>query len=65
LYNYGDSRPLTRDEMAFQLEIYYRFLKEGRIQGVIACANTVADVELEAVDYFRRWLAEHGDETLG
>ena len=65
LYNYGDSRPLTRDEMAFQLDIYYRFLKEGRIPGVIACANTVADIELEAVDYFRNWLAEHGDETLG
>ena len=64
LYNYGDSRPLTCDEMAFQLEIYYRFLKEGRIQGVIACANTVADVELDAVDYFRSWLAEHGDEPL-
>ena len=64
LYNYGDSRPLTRDEMAFQLEIYYRFLKEGRIQGVIACANTVVDVELEAVDYFRNWLKEHGDEPL-
>ena len=65
LYNYGDSRPLTRDEMAFQLDIYYRFLKEGRIDGVIACANTVADVDLEAVAVFKNWLREHGDETLG
>ena len=39
-------------------------LLAGQIQGVIVCANTVADVGLEAPEYLRQWLAEHGQEEI-
>ena len=62
LYSYGDCKPLTSDEMKFQLDLYYRFLLEDRIKGVIVCSNTIADTGLEAPEYFRKWMFEHGNE---
>ncbi len=64
LYNYGDCRPLSVDEMQSQLSLYRELLLSGKIQGVIVCSNTVADVGLEAVEYFRKWLREHGQEAI-
>lgn len=64
LYNFGDCRPLTAAEMNGQLAVYYDYLRSGRIEGVIVCANTVADVPLEAVDCFRAWFRQHADEPL-
>ena len=64
LYSYGDFRPLTLEEMKFQMELYYRFLKAGKIKGVIVCSNTIADTGLEAPEYFRQWMLEHGDEEI-
>ena len=64
LFNYGDSCPMTLDEMKFQMELYYKFLKEKKIQGVIVCSNNIVDTGLEAPEYLRQWLAEHGGEEL-
>ena len=63
LYDYGDIRPVTRAEMEFQLALYRRLFLERKIQGVIVCSNTVADIGLEAPEILKRWLDEHGDET--
>ena len=64
IFNYGDCRPVTVEEMKFQLELYRKMLLSGKIQGVIVCANTVADVGLEAPEYLRQWLAQHGQEEI-
>jgi hypothetical protein len=64
LYNYGDTCPLTLEEMKFQMDLYYRFLREGKIKGVIVCSNTIADTGLEAPEYLRQWMIGHGDEEL-
>ncbi len=63
LYNYGDIRPVTQEEMEFQLEFYRKLFHERKINGVIVCSNTVADIGLDAPEYLKSWLAEHGDET--
>lgn len=63
LYNYGDCRELSDDEMSFQLELYRRLWLAGEIDGIVVCANTIADTGVKAVDIYREWLAEHGDET--
>ena len=34
-----------------------------KIDGMIVCSNTVADVGLEAVEIFRKWAVLHGGET--
>ena len=63
LYNYGDIRPVTQEEMEFQLEFYRKLFHERKINGVIVCSNTVADIGLDAPEYLKSWLAVHGDET--
>ena len=64
MWNYGESRPLTSEEMKFQVDLYYRLLKEGRIDGIILCSNCIADLGIENVEYMRRFISEHGDEEL-
>ena len=64
LFDYGGSRPMPTDLMELQLDTYYRWLKDGSIDGIIFCSNTVADIGLEAADYARAWIAEHGDEEI-
>ncbi len=50
--------------MSYQLEMYYNLLKDGKIEGIILCSNTIADIGIEAVDYTRNWIAEVGDEVI-
>ncbi len=59
LYNYGDCRELTDEEMYDQLELYYRFYQEGKIDGVVVCSNNIADTGVKAVEIFRKFLADH------
>ena len=63
LYNYGDCCELTDDEMNFQLDLYLKFWKEKKIDGIIVCSNNIADTGVHAVDIFRDWNARHGGET--
>jgi hypothetical protein len=50
--------------MKGQVELAYRWLKEGRISGMIFLATPNVDVGLEAVDWTRRWIQEQGDRKL-
>ena len=62
LYNYGDCREMTDDEMNFQLELYLKLWKRKSIDGIIVCSNTIADTGVHAVDIFREWNHSHGEE---
>ena len=64
LWNYGDQRELTVEEMAFQLDVCYRMMKSGKLDGVVVCGNNVADLGFPAVEYFRKWFAAHRDEEF-
>lgn len=59
LYNYGDCRELTDEEMRNQLELYYRFYQENKIDGVVVCSNNIADTGVKAVEIFREFMADH------
>ena len=65
IYDYGQSRPMDMESMTFQMDLYRRMLLAGNIDGVVVCSNTVADCGLEAPEYLRNWLNEHGDEVIG
>ena len=51
--------------MKKQCELGLRWLQEGRIEGMVFLANTVADLDLEAVEWTRKWIADVGDHRLG
>ena len=64
MWDFGQSKPLSMDLMRMQCETALKWLKEGKIEGMIFLATTICDMKIEAVEYARQWIAEHGDETL-
>ena len=64
LFNYGEHKEMTPEQMQMQLDLYLKLLRQKTIEGVIVCSNTVADSGVAAVEVFRNWMKEHGQETL-
>ena len=64
LYDYGNHKQLTKEQMEFQLNRYAEAIKKGEAEGMILLSNTVADLGFEAVEFTKQWIAEHGDELV-
>jgi hypothetical protein len=64
MYDFHGRKPLPVELMRLQVEQGHRWLKEGRIAGIIFLATANVDVGLEAVDWTRRWIREHGSEPI-
>jgi len=64
LWDYGQSQPMPLDLMKWQCELGLRWLREKRIEGMIFLASCICDLDLEAVEWTRRWIAEVGDQPI-
>ena len=64
MYDFHECRPMPVELMRRQTELGHRWLKAGRIRGMIFLATPNVDVGLEAVDWTREWVRTHSDETL-
>lgn len=64
MWNYGEQKPLTIDEMKFQCEKYLDWMRKGWIEGIVFCSNCIADLGLDTVEWTQNWIAEVGDEEL-
>jgi hypothetical protein len=64
MWNYGEKKPLEVERMQHQCSLGLKWLKEGAIEGMIFLASCICDLELEAVEWARRWVAEVGAEPL-
>lgn len=62
MYDYGGRKQLTDEQMQGQLDLAYKWLKNGEIEGIIICSNCIADIGLPACDRMKAWIDEHGDE---
>lgn len=65
LYDYGTRQPMPLDRMQDQCEMGLRWLREGRIEAMIFLASCVCDIELEAVEWTRHWIAQVSGEPAG
>ena len=65
MFDYGNNRPMGVANMERQCELGLRWLREGRIEGMIFLASNVCDAGLETVEWTRRWIASVGDGPLG
>ena len=65
MWDFGGCAPMPMDAMKHQCQTGLEWLRTGRADGLIFLANCVADLDLEAVEYARRLIAEVGDEPLG
>lgn len=64
LWDYGARAQMPVDRMQRQCELGLKWLMEGRLEGVIFLGNTTCDLELESVEWTRRWIAQVGDHML-
>lgn len=64
MWNYGEHKPLSVDDMKFQCEKYHDWIRKGWIEGVIFCSNCICDIGLDTVEWTRNWIAEVGDEEV-
>ncbi|MCX5662227.1 MAG: hypothetical protein NTW19_21320 [Planctomycetota bacterium] len=64
MWDFGDNKPMPVDAMRRQCEQGLKWLHEGRIEGMIFLATCISDLEIEAVEWTRGWIAEVGGERL-
>lgn len=63
-WDYGNARPLSRDRMLYQLDTYYKWMKNGDVKGMVFCSNTIADLGIENFELMRQWIKNVGDEVV-
>lgn len=64
LWNYGEKKPMPIAWMRHQCELGLQWLQEGQIEGMVFLASCICDLELDAVEWTRSWIAEVGQEPL-
>lgn len=64
LYDYGNRAEISDEMMELQLDTYYRWLKEGKIEGMILCSNCVADLGFNTTNIAKNWIDKHKDEEI-
>jgi hypothetical protein len=58
MWDYANKRPMPLDLMRHQCELGLQWLKAGRIDGMIFLASCICDLQLEAAEWTRRWIAD-------
>lgn len=64
MWDYGQKRRMPVESMKMQCEAGLRWLCEGRIEGIVFLASCICDLDLEAVEWTRNWIAEVGDRAI-
>lgn len=64
MWDYGKKRAMPPQVMQRQCELGLRWLTQGRIEGMIFLATCICDLDLEAVEWTRDWIARVGDRPL-
>jgi hypothetical protein len=64
MFDYNTNKPIPLDLMKYQCEQGLAWLKEGRIDGMIFLASCICDLEMEAVEWSRDWIARVGDQPV-
>lgn len=61
LWDYGTGKPMPVESMKKQCEVGLEWLKEGRIEGMVFLATCICDLEIDAVEWTRKWIADVAD----
>jgi len=65
MWDFAEKKELGTAYMAKQLDYAFRLYQEGQIEGMIFLCTSICNKGLAAVDYARKWIAEHGNEGCG
>lgn len=61
MWDYGNGKPYTKEEVAYQLSLATKWLLEKRIVSAFIVSNCIMDVGIEAVKWTKDWLDFVGD----
>jgi len=64
LWDYGGGQPMPIACLEHPCRLGLEWLHSGRIDGIIFLASCICDLELEAVEWARQWIARVGEEQL-
>lgn len=64
MWDFPGRKPIPQELMEFQLDTYYRWLKEGKIDGLILCHNWLVDLDIQAVQYTKKWIEKYGGTEI-
>lgn len=64
MYDYGNHKEMPVEAMQMQCETGLKWLEQGEIEGIIFLASCICDLNLPAVEWTRRWIAQVGDKTI-
>jgi hypothetical protein len=64
LWDFGTGKPMPLDLMKKQCALGRQLLEQGRIEGMIFLASNVCDLDLETVEWSRKWIADVGQRRL-
>jgi len=64
MWDYGRRRPMLLDLLQELCASGLSWLRQGRIEGMIFLASCICDLQLEAVEWSREWVAKIGHEPI-
>jgi len=64
MWDYGNRKPMPISLMECQCQLGLQWLRDGRIDGMIFLASCICDLELETVEWTKRWIQKVGDESI-
>lgn len=64
MWDYGANKPMPLDVHKKQCATGLRWLKQGRIAGMILLATCICDIGLDTVEWTRAWIREVGAESV-
>jgi hypothetical protein len=64
MWNFNSKAVVPLELMKHQLDCASRWLKSGQVEGLIFHCTPLCDMGLEAVEYSRRWIDEHGEDSV-
>lgn len=64
LWDYALRKPMPMDLVKFQSDVALKLLKAGRIRGISFVASCICDLEIEAVEWTREWIAKHSNDIV-
>lgn len=64
MWDFGAKKPISRDLMELQCKLALQWLRSGEVEGLIFHCTPLCDMNLEAVDFARRWIDTYGESLV-
>jgi hypothetical protein len=64
MWDFGGKKRQPVSAMQEQCETGLKWLRQGRIEGIVFCGSWLCDRGLEAVDWTRQWIHKVGPQKL-